>query len=125
VAYGAAFEKNVMAKLANAFPHHADSIKTLIDQVWDQIVIFRDFYKDPGFGKSTSLKSVLPVVVPHLSYAELEVGNGAEAQSVWAKMIHMPDGEKKEKMVHNLRAYCHLDTLAMVEIHRVLTQYQA
>jgi hypothetical protein len=114
-----------MAKLAKAFPHHEDKINAMIERVWDQILIFKDFYKDAGFGKSNSLKSVLPVVVPHLSYAELEVGNGAEAQSVWAKMINTPSGEKRDKMIENLLAYCHLDTLAMVEIHRALTQYQS
>lgn len=35
-------------------------------------------------------------------------------------MIGEGETAVKEQMVEQLRAYCHLDTLAMVEIHRAL-----
>jgi hypothetical protein len=88
--------------------------------LWDQLVIFRQHYRHYGFGKSNSLKSVLPVIVPALSYQTLDVQNGAQAQVVWEEMIHCEDTAVKSRLAENLKAYCHLDTLAMVKIHQAL-----
>jgi len=44
-------------------------------------------YRDHRFGGSNSLKSVLPVIVPELSYKLLAVQNGTQAQMVWEAMI--------------------------------------
>lgn len=90
------------------------------DRLWDQLPIFRQHYRDYRFGKSNSLKSVLPVIAPHLSYAMLDVSNGTQAQVVWEAMIGEGDTAVKQQMIQQLRDYCHLDTLAMVEIHNRL-----
>jgi hypothetical protein len=54
----------------------------MAERLWDQLDIFRKHYRDYRFGKSNSLKSVLPAVVPELSYQALEVQNGAGPGSV-------------------------------------------
>ncbi len=92
----------------------------MADRLWDQLPIFRKHYRHYGFGKSNSLKSVLPVVVPELSYALLDVQNGTQAQVVWEEMIQCEETAVKNQKAGQLRAYCQLDTLAMVEIHQVL-----
>lgn len=61
------------------------------------------------------------MVVPELSYRSLAVQNGMEAQVVWEKMLACPDAAEKQRMVTQLRNYCHLDTLAMVKIHEALS----
>jgi len=66
------------------------------------------------------LKNVLPVVVPELNYEELEIQGGADAQAVWNEMIKEEDNKKKEMMITELKKYCSMDTLAMVNIHRFL-----
>ncbi len=76
----------------------------------------------PGFLEPNSIKNVLPVPVPSLSYKELGVQNGDDAQVAWEAAIQMVDGPEKQHMIADLKAYCHLDTLAMVEIHRVLME---
>jgi hypothetical protein len=48
------------------------------------------------------------------------VHHGDEAHVVWERMIHVTDAHKTRQMIETLRAYCRMDTLAMVEIHRVL-----
>ena len=58
--------------------------------------------------------------MPELSYEELEVQGGTDAQAVWDDMINTDDEEEKERMINDLREYCRMDTLAMVEIHRKL-----
>jgi len=120
VAYGAAFEKNILNQLAEAFPDDGDVLHSLIDRVWDQLNIFKDHYKDAAFGKSTSLKSVLPILVPSLDYGTLSVQKGDQAQSVWYQMVQLPPCDEKQDMIHGLSEYCKMDTLAMVEIHNVL-----
>ncbi|MEB3250238.1 MAG: DUF2779 domain-containing protein, partial [Merismopediaceae bacterium] len=78
-------------------------------------------YHHPGFQGSTSLKKVLPVLVPTLSYQDLTIQSGDEAPLVWEAMLECQDEEQRAKMFADLQAYCRLDTLAMVEIYRYLS----
>ena len=73
------------------------------------------------FAGSCSIKSVLPVLVPELSYADLEgVHDGAEAQAAWNNLISLEAGDEKARHAKALREYCALDTFAMVELYRHL-----
>ena len=67
------------------------------------------------------LKSVLPVLAPEVSYADLAIQNGMVATIKWH---HATDGrmtkKEKETTFKHLRKYCELDTLAMVKIMDVL-----
>lgn len=120
IAYNIPFERGVLQHLADNLPAYADRLRDMADRLWDQLPIFRKHYRDYRFGKSNSLKSVLPVMAPELSYTMLAVQNGAQAQVVWEEVIEEGDTAVKQQMAEQLRAYCHLDTLAMVEIHRAL-----
>ena len=120
VVYSAGFESRVLRDLAEAVPKVADKLLSIVDRVWDQRVVFQRFYNDPGFLGSTSIKRVLPVVVPGLSYSDLAIQRGDDAQAAWLQMIATKNERHKEKMADDLRDYCQLDTYAMVEIHRVL-----
>ncbi|MFQ5420687.1 MAG: DUF2779 domain-containing protein, partial [Anaerolineae bacterium] len=120
IAYNIPFERGVLRHLAAQFPEYADRLTSMADRLWDQLPIFRRHYRDYRFGKSNSLKSVLPVMAPELSYKLLDVQNGTQAQAVWEEMIGEGDTAVKAQLADQLRAYCHLDTLAMVEIHRML-----
>jgi hypothetical protein len=77
----------------------------------------------PDFHGSFSLKSVLPALVPDLTYEGLEVANGADAGVAWERLVrgNLSDPEK-ERLKVALLAYCEQDTLAMV---RVLEQLRA
>jgi hypothetical protein len=65
---------------------------------------------------SASLKSVLPALIPELSYDGLEIADGGTAASAWLRMREKDDLAEREEMSRNLLEYCHLDTLAMVRI---------
>jgi hypothetical protein len=71
-------------------------------------------YDDPRFKGSYSIKSVLPVLVPELSYEKLDIQNGAMAMASWYDFIFKE--EKDKKVVNDLLKYCELDTLAMVRV---------
>jgi hypothetical protein len=122
IAYNIPFERGVLHHLAAHLPEHADRLRGMADRLWDQLTIFRKHYRDYRFGKSNSLKAVLPVIAPELSYKLLDVQNGAQAQVVWEEMIGEGETAVKQQMADQLRAYCHLDTLAMVAIHHALAQ---
>ena len=123
VVYNIGFERGVLKDLAIAFPEHAATLQSIIDRLWDQLVIFQNHYKHPDFGGSYSLKDVLPVLVPSLRYENLDVvQDGLEAQAVWDMMIHTKNDTEKSEMIEHLKAYCELDTRATVKIHKVLCE---
>ena len=122
VVYKESTEGGILKDLASAFPEHAARLQSIIDRLWDQLVIFQNHYKHPDFGRSNSLKNVLPVLVPSLRHADLEVQEGTEAQAVWDMMIRTTNETEKSKLIKHLKAYCELDTRATVEIHKVLCE---
>ncbi len=80
-----------------------------------------DWYVDRGFHGSASIKNVLPILAPQLSYKALGIQEGGSAQRLWMEAIL--DGkhpDQKEKILSDLVEYCGLDTLAMVEIYEAL-----
>lgn len=123
VVYNQQFEITRFKELAIWFPEYKEKLDQLIGRVWDQLIIFRDHYTHPDFNGSNSIKSILPILVPKLSYKELVISQGDEASAIWSEMVYMEEGEEKQNIIHALKEYCKLDTLAMVEIHRVLQEF--
>jgi hypothetical protein len=123
IVYNAQFEISVIKYLAEFLPDLRDDLLKLLPRIWDQLQIFKQFYSHPDFNGSNSIKSVLPVLVPHLDHKKLvQVHDGVEAGAVWNKAITDLDEKRKNAKFENLKAYCKLDTLAMVEIHKHLAQ---
>ncbi len=120
VVYNARFECGILKDLAEFFPEHSEALQSIISRLWDQLVIFRNHYRHPEFYGSNSLKDVLPVLVPSLSYEDLDIQEGNDAQAVWDEMINTANEEARNNMINSLRAYCEMDTLATVEIHNAL-----
>ncbi len=122
VVYYAGFERSVLQELAAAYPQHAPRLQSIAARLWDQLEVFRRHYKHAAFGNSNSIKHVLPVLAPQLGYEELNIQDGADAQAQWNLMLRIEDEQVKVRLAADLRVYCRLDTLAMVEIHKVLWQ---
>lgn len=115
IAYYASFERRVLTTLAEDVPRHATALQSIANRLWDQLDVIKHAYRHHAFGPSNSIKKVLPVLVPHLRYAGMPVSNGLDAQLAFEKITRRDtDWRITEK---NLRAYCELDTLAMVELH--------
>ena len=71
----------------------------------------------PEFRGSFSIKSVLPALVPEMTYEGMEVSDGGEAGLVWDQMIGGElDPADRQRLKAALLAYCRQDTLAMVKI---------
>lgn len=124
VAYHASFENGRVKELAEAYPDLAPKLESMITRMWDLETPFaKKHYYHSKFQGSSSIKKVLPVLVPSLSYDGLEIGKGDLAQMKYGEMIALADGDpEKEKIRLALLKYCGLDSLAMVKLLDVLRQ---
>jgi len=115
--YNQAFEKGILQDLAAAFPDLAGEIHHRLDNVRDLLVPFRSrlAYRWQMRG-SASIKAVLPAMVPELSYEGLAIADGGMAMLAWHEMNASDDPRRIAEIRRDLRAYCRLDTLAMVRI---------
>ena len=120
IAYNTAFEKSVISNLAKAIPSLTEDLGPLLKRFFDLLPIFRNYYIHPAFHGSSSIKNVLPVLVPGLSYSELDISHGSSAQVAWAELTGTDDEAKRSELTAALLAYCELDTLAMVRIYQAL-----
>lgn len=103
-------------------PEYASFLASVNDRVVDLMEVFSNFwYVDPNFGGSVSIKNVLPILVPEMSYADLEIHEGATAQIRWTNSAkgHLTT-EENQKVYSDLITYCGQDTLAMVKIYQFL-----
>src|SRR5690606_27031315 len=90
---------------------------------YDLMDIFRNnYYIDPAFRGSNSIKDVLPVLAPDLSYKELNIGKGDIASLRWFECAILKSREDTDQIFTDLLKYCELDTLAMVRIYQALTE---
>jgi hypothetical protein len=117
VAYNSSFESGVMKSLAIDFPEYVSAIEALLPNVVDLMQPFRTKnYYHPEFKGSYSIKQVLPVLVPELSYENLNVRDGTMAGIAFAQLKNETDSQVIVKLRKDLLEYCKMDTWAMVKI---------
>ena len=119
------FEKSCNQTLADLQPSQRDFYSQLNSRILDLMTPFdAGWYKDSRFGASSSIKKVLPVLIPKLSYKQLAIQDGSSAQRLWMEAFLEKDSKlDKDQVAADLLKYCNLDTLAMVEIyHHLRTQ---
>jgi hypothetical protein len=115
------FEKTIINGLADQFPDLAGGLQNLVNRLVDLCQILKTYYYHPDFHGSYSIKNVLPVMVPKLSYTNMEIGNGSEAVAQFAYMAQGKyDSEQEKQIKRHLLEYCKLDTLAMVKVYERL-----
>ena len=91
-------------------------------QVRDLRDIFsKQHYVHPEFRGSTSIKDVMPVLAPELSYDGLAIKEGTMASEQWWTMTSAETQAGERAVIADaLRAYCKLDSYAMYAIWRKL-----
>jgi len=119
------FEKTTISKLSKTFSDLSDELQSLIDRIVDLEQCIK-YVNHPEFCGRTSIKVVLPVLVPDLSYDGLEIANGDVALVTFAMMAQgKMDADEMERNRAALLEYCKMDTLAMVRLHEVLHEFGA
>ncbi len=119
LAYNAGFEKGKIRDLALHLPEFESALLEIADRIDDLLPILREHVYHPAFEGSFSIKSVLPALCPELSYDTLTVRDGSTAS--WVLETIMTDAgrysaEEMARHVDALKAYCKLDTWAMVAL---------
>ncbi|MCL0066132.1 DUF2779 domain-containing protein, partial [Dehalococcoidia bacterium] len=115
------FEKTVLNGLAGLYPDLSSELTALIERMVDLEAIIRTNYYHPKFRGSTSIKRTLPVLVPEMTYENLEIAEGSSASAAFACLaLGKYDDTGAESVKRNLLEYCKQDTLAMVKLHQRL-----
>ncbi|GAA4803437.1 DUF2779 domain-containing protein [Litoribaculum gwangyangense] len=121
VSWHASFEIGRNKDLIEWLPQFTNYLTYINEHTFDLETIFKRDYIDYRFHGSSSIKKVLPVVVPEVTYSDLDINNGTMALDTWGRMVLDKDfSEDIEETRKSLLAYCELDTFAMVEIYKVL-----
>ncbi len=117
------YEKRVLNDLAVRYPDLAEDLHKLTERLVDLLPIVRRTYYHPDMHGSWSIKNVLPTMAPHLDYGSLgDVQDGNAAGTAYLQIINPEtDAAERQRLVHELLAYCKHDTLAMVELVRYLS----
>jgi hypothetical protein len=122
ITWNKSFEMGRNKDLAKRNPHHQVYLEDLNSRIIDLMDVFSNqYYVHPKFKGKTSIKYILPVLAPELSYKALDIKEGATASDTWNKIVSgdYSQDEALEKIQH-LLAYCKLDTYAMYAIWKHL-----
>lgn len=121
------FESGRNAEMGRAYPEYADFLEGVNNRIIDLMDVFsKQHFVHHKFNGSSSIKAVLPVLVPELSYKAMDIQNGATASIRWFDAVSgNVDTAQADKTFDDLLKYCCLDTLAMVEIYRFLLKLVA
>ena len=118
ISWHASFEKSRNKDLINWFPEFITYLEYINLHMFDLEDIFKKYYIDYRFNGSTSIKNILPILCPNLSYSNLEINNGTIALDTWGRMVFDDNFNEDINLTRkNLLSYCELDTKAMVEIY--------
>ena len=110
------FEYGKIGQLAIDFPQYAPQLMGIQSRLVDLMDPFKKgHYRHPDMLGSSSIKKVLPVLIPELSYDDLNIGEGGTASLTYAQLQFM-DPETREQKIKDLLEYCKQDTWAMVRI---------
>lgn len=116
------FEKKCNLLMGKVAPEFEDFYSSVNERIIDLMVPFSTgTYVHKDFMGSASIKKVLPVLIPELSYQNLDIHGGATAQRLWMDVaLRGKRQDEKEKIFADLLKYCELDTWAMVRIYQFL-----
>jgi predicted RecB family nuclease len=126
VVYHQQFESQRLLDLASWLPKFSGRIDKIQRRLWDLLPVVRDHVYHPAFGGSYSLKSVLPALVPEMTYEGMEVADGQAAGIAWESLIGAGCSEAQcQRKQKALLDYCGQDTLGMVRLVEKLQRVSA
>ena len=123
VSWHKSFENTRNKEMAIIYPSKAKFLNSISERTIDLEDIFKGGYVDIEFGGSTSIKKVLPAIIPDLSYDNMEVANGTDAMEAFTRMLNISSVIEKGKLRDKMLNYCKLDTMAMVKIFEKMKEY--
>ena len=119
IVYYQTYEEYRLRELAERHPEHKQQMETYLGRLVDLHPIVKDHFYDPRMQGHFSIKDVLPVIAPDLSYSNLrgvQDGTAAQVAYLYAALDQQTLAERKDCLRTELQVYCKQDTWAMVEI---------
>ena len=112
------YEKSCNKRMAELYSEHKEFLEAVNERIEDLMTPFsKMWFVDKDFFGSASVKNVMPVLCPELSYKELDVSDGLLARRVWTETyLQGKHNAGKDQAYESLSKYCTLDTYAMVRI---------
>lgn len=119
------FEMGINTKLGERHSEYAAFLSAVNARAVDLEDVFKkQHFIHHDFKGRTSIKSVLPALVPDISYKGLEIQEGATASDTWNKIVtDFYDKKESAKKADNLLEYCKMDTYAMYAIWKHLLSH--
>ena len=115
------YEEYCLRELEAALPEVAPRLAQLRPRLFDLHPLIKAHIYDPAFHGSFSIKAVLPALVPHLGYDDLEIGDGLLASLAYEELRDPSTSRDRAAALRaNLLAYCRRDTEALLELFREL-----
>jgi hypothetical protein len=122
VVYNRSFERRILDDISQDFPAYSEKMRLYVSRMKDLMEPFkRKMIYKPQMKGSYSIKNVYPAMVQGAGYEDLDIADGGSASLAYESLIEEPDLSVIEKTRKNLLAYCCMDTLAMVEIWKVIS----
>ena len=122
VVWSKKFECTINQELGERIPAAKTFLDSLNGRVYDLMDVFsKQHFVHKDFKAGTSIKDVLPVLAPELSYKDLAIQEGGTASQSWDKITSGQIAQtEKDQIARDLKLYCERDTYAMYVIWRYL-----
>jgi Domain of unknown function(DUF2779) len=121
LAYDTLMEKGILNSLKNDFPEYADDLQERINRLKDMSEPFQQkWFYHHAMKNSFSIKNMVDVLVPELSYKNLGIQTGSVAMIAFENLQTETDIFKISETRQNLLEYCKQDTLAMLYLFQIL-----
>ena len=123
--YDISSERSVLNQLIEAFPEFEKPLQAIVSRLVDLSIPFRElFLYHPKMRGSTSIKNVATAFCDDINFDALPINNGQLASIAFESLQQENDIFKILELKEQLKAYCKLDTWAMVriwqEINRII-----
>ncbi len=121
LAYYKSFEGGRLTELATAALYPAPQSNQLVN-IAQRLVDLADpfskgWYAHASFKGRWSIKAVLPVLIPDMTYENLVIKDGTAAMAAYAELRDpKTPPARREELATALKVYCGQDTMAMVRI---------
>ena len=104
IVWNESFEKSCNDTLGAMFPSYKDFSSSVNDRIVDLMISFSSgWFVEKDFFGSASLKNVLPILVPRLSYNDINIHGGNAAQRIWMEtVLDGKNSDTKEKIMNEL-----------------------
>lgn len=124
IAWHKSYEERVNREIGVRFPEYSSFFDEINKSMYDLEDIFKaELYIHHGFKGRTSIKKILPTLVPDLRYDILNIHDGGQASDAWWKMVSPTTSPtESKKIAEDLKVYCGLDTYAMYKIWKHLNE---